>query len=75
MRTIGATEFKAKCLAILDDVAETGEVVVVTKRGKAVARVTPLEPADSLIGSVTFLVSDEELIAPLFEDWEPELPA
>ena len=74
MRTIPATEFKAHCLAILDDVAKTGEVVVVTKRGKPVARVTPLEPPASLIGSVTFLVSDEELIAPLYPDWEPELP-
>ena len=73
MRTIPATEFKARCLSILDDVAETGETVVVTKRGKPVAQVTPLEPPKSLVGSVTFLVSDEELIAPLWDDWDPEL--
>jgi hypothetical protein len=28
----------------------------------------------SLMGSIGFLVSDEELIEPLFEDWEPDLP-
>ena len=37
---ISATEFKAKCLSILDDVARTGRVVIVTKHGKPVAKVT-----------------------------------
>jgi hypothetical protein len=31
------------------------------------------ERSRSLIGTVTFLVSDEELIEPLYEDWEPDL--
>lgn len=74
VRTIPATQFKAQCLAILDDVAEFGETVVVTKRGKPVARLQPIEPRRSLVGSVTYLVSDEELIAPLWDDWDPELP-
>ena len=41
-RTIPAGEFKAKCLALLDEVAASGEELVVTKRGKPVARVAPL---------------------------------
>ena len=41
-RTIPAGEFKAKCLALLDEVAE-GEEIIVTKRGKPVARVTAVE--------------------------------
>jgi prevent-host-death family protein len=57
----------------LDDVAKNGHEVVVTKRGKPVARVVPAEPPRSLLGSVEFLVSDDELIEPLFEDWEPNL--
>ncbi|MEX0784720.1 MAG: type II toxin-antitoxin system Phd/YefM family antitoxin [Dehalococcoidia bacterium] len=44
-RTIPAGEFKAKCLALLDEVAQTGEELVVTKRGKPVARVAPLSKA------------------------------
>lgn len=36
-RTVGATEFKAKCLAILDEIQEHGHTVTVTKRGKPVA--------------------------------------
>ena len=69
-RTISATEFKAKCLALLDEVAETKETLVVTKRGKPVARVVPVPEPRSLIGSVTYLVSDEELIKPVWDDWD-----
>jgi prevent-host-death family protein len=35
---IPASEFKAKCLALLDQVRERGEPITVTKRGKVVAR-------------------------------------
>ncbi len=73
-RTISASRFKAQCLALLDEVAASGETIVITKRGKPIARVAPLEPPKSLIGSVTYLVSDEELIAPLWENWDPEFP-
>ena len=74
MRTIPAGKFKAECLALLDEVAATGETIVVTKRGKPVARVLPLEPPRSLKGTVTYHVSAEELIAPLWDDWDPRLP-
>jgi prevent-host-death family protein len=74
MRSVAASEFKAKCLALLDEVAEKGETLVVTKRGKPVAHVVPAEEPRSLIGTVKYLVSDDELIKPLYEDWEPELP-
>ncbi len=70
--TVAASEFKAKCLKLLGEVAETGETIVVTKRGKPVARLGPMEPPPSLKGSVTYLVSDEELIKPLPERWNAE---
>ncbi len=41
MKEISASEFKAKCLSILDDVRDTGEIVVILKRGKPVARLIP----------------------------------
>jgi prevent-host-death family protein len=62
MRSIAASEFKAKCLALLDEVAETKEELVVTKRGKAVAKVVPAEEPRSLIGTVTYNISDDELV-------------
>jgi len=40
-RTIKASEFKAKCLALMDEVARTGETVVITKNGEPVADLVP----------------------------------
>jgi prevent-host-death family protein len=73
-RTISASEFKAKCLALLDEVAETREAIVVTKRGRPVARIEPPDEPINLAGSARQLVSDEEFIKPLYEDWEPDWP-
>ncbi len=39
--TITATEFKARCLELMDRVYQTGESIVITKRGKPVSRLTP----------------------------------
>jgi prevent-host-death family protein len=41
--TVAASEFKAKCLKLLDEVAQ-GKTLIVTKRGRPVARVTPVDP-------------------------------
>ncbi len=51
-KTISASEFKAKCLQIFDELEADG--IVVEKRGKPVARVIPFGPADNsgLIGSM-----------------------
>lgn len=43
MKTMGAAAFKAHCLAVLDEVQEHGEEVIITKRGKPVAKLVPLE--------------------------------
>jgi len=69
-KILTASRFKAQCLALLDEVAETGESLVITKRGRPVARVEPTQAPPSLRGSVTFKVSDEELIAPLPVHWD-----
>ncbi|HTZ85610.1 MAG TPA: type II toxin-antitoxin system Phd/YefM family antitoxin [Solirubrobacteraceae bacterium] len=69
IRTISASRFKAQCLAMLDEVAATGEEIVVTKRGRAVARVSPMSEPESLRSSVTFNVTDEELLEPLEIAW------
>lgn len=52
MHTIQASEFKAKCLALMNQVARTGETIVVTKNGRPVAELRPHRPprAKSLIG-------------------------
>jgi prevent-host-death family protein len=51
-KVISATEFKAKCLRILDELESPG--IVITKRGQPVAKLTPLSVLDNskLIGSM-----------------------
>lgn len=44
MTTIQASEFKAKCLGLMDQVARTGETIVVTKNGKPVAELRAHRP-------------------------------
>jgi prevent-host-death family protein len=51
MRTIAAGAFKAKCLAIMDEVQAKREPVLITKNGKPVARLVPVEEdQDSIFG-------------------------
>lgn len=64
-KTIPAAEFKAKCLALLDEVASTRQELVITKRGKPVAQIVPLEAKRSvksrarIVGDVTRSVDAE----------------
>lgn len=44
MNEISASEFKAKCLAILDEVNKTKKPVRITKRGKVIAELVPPSP-------------------------------
>ncbi len=74
MRTIQASEFKAKCLALMDEVARTGEHIVITKNGKPVAELQPHRRprAKSLIGVDKGRIRIRgDIIAPAAEgDWE-----
>ncbi len=69
-REVPAGQFKAKCLALLDEVRDTHEEIIVTKRGIAVARVVPIEPQEwkSLAG--TLLWQADDIISPLEDEWE-----
>jgi antitoxin (DNA-binding transcriptional repressor) of toxin-antitoxin stability system len=71
-RTITARMFQAECLALLDQVAATGQTIVVTKGGRAVARVGPVEEPPSLLGTVTFNVTEDELISGALDEWGVE---
>jgi prevent-host-death family protein len=69
--TIPAGKFKAKCLGLLDQVANSGEILVITKRGKPVARLVPIERAlpKSLRGSVRV---HGDVVGPTGERWDAE---
>lgn len=74
-RTIMASRFKAECLTILDQVAELKISVIVTKHGRPVARLVPMEfgvSTDDLIGSVTLVAEDDEAYYSTGAAWEAE---
>ena len=62
---ISAVKFKATCLKLIDRVAETGEPVIITKRGKVLARLVPAHGKPRGFGkgrdSVEIVCSDQEL--------------
>lgn len=69
--TIGAGDFKAKCLQLLDDVAEHREPLVITKRGKPVAKLVPMPPDTQLFGALAGSVLDQaDIIAPIDAKWD-----
>lgn len=69
--TIGAGDFKAKCLKLLDDIASSREPLVITKHGKAVAKLVPMPPDSALFGALAGTVREEhDIVTPLDNDWE-----
>lgn len=68
---IPAGRFKAQCLALLDEVAQTGASLVVTKRGKPVAKVVPVgrQQTRSLHGSV---VRQGDIVSPIDAHWDAD---
>lgn len=44
-KSINVSEFKARCLRVIDDVQASRAEVIITKRGKPVARLVPIGPA------------------------------
>lgn len=70
---IQAGEFKAKCLELMDRVAEDHEEIVITKRGKPIAKLVPFEaePEKPLFGSMkgsAEILGD--IISPIDVKWE-----
>jgi prevent-host-death family protein len=71
---IKASEFKAKCLAIMDEVERTGQSVVITKKGKPVAELVPhrerKKNARGILKDCLFITGD--IISPIDVEWEAE---
>jgi prevent-host-death family protein len=73
--TIAAGKFKATCLGLLDEVQRERKEIVITKRGKPVARVVPVETekAPKLFGRMKgsgMIIGD--IISPIGEIWDAE---
>ena len=54
MKMMPAVQFKARCLKVMDDVQSTREPVVITKKGRPVAKLVPAEePSDDFLGTLS----------------------
>jgi len=74
---MAAGEFKAKCLAVMAEVNATGQPLLITKRGKPLARVlpsldqSPKESAESIFGCLRHMgVITGDIVSPEFNDDE-----
>jgi prevent-host-death family protein len=74
VKQIAAGQFKAQCLAIMDQVSKSGEPVLVTKHGKPVVKLVPAEKQEDdifgyMAGKVKIL---GDIVGPITppEDWE-----
>jgi len=74
MQTIKASEFKAKCLHLMEVVNETNEEIIITKNGKPISRLVPyIKQVDSLFGlHEGKLKSSDEEIYSTGEKWDVE---
>lgn len=74
MKTMGISQFKTHALKILDQVAQTQEIIVITKRGKPLAQITPYRTPDTnpMAGRLSdALVFEKDVISPLGEEmWD-----
>jgi len=72
MKILSITDFKARALQVLGQVAETKEPVLVTKRGKPLAEVVPYSTPDPVPGKLSeALVFEKDIVSPLGEDiWD-----
>ena len=71
-KIIKASEFKAKCLALMDEVERTGQGVVITKNGKPVAELVPhrkrKKNARGILTDSLFITGD--IISPIDVEWD-----
>jgi len=69
--SIGAGEFKAKCLKLIDEVAEHRQPLIITKRGHPLAKLVPIESTHSLFGAMAGSVTrEDDIVSPLDLQWD-----
>jgi prevent-host-death family protein len=72
---IAAGRFKAECLKLMDHVNKTHEEIIISKRGKPVAKLVPVEsePTRSIFGFMKNTVGKEnDIVNPTGEQWDAE---
>jgi prevent-host-death family protein len=73
MKTLGAGAFKTHCLSLIDEVYDRNEEIIITKRGKPMARLIPIEykKPESILGSMKGMFKIVgDIVSPITEPWE-----
>jgi antitoxin (DNA-binding transcriptional repressor) of toxin-antitoxin stability system len=75
-RMMSAAEFKAKCLQAMEQVAATGDPIIVTKRRKAIAQLAPVaRKPKTLRGFLKGRVKTrKDIISPIKVPWDADRP-
>jgi prevent-host-death family protein len=69
-REIGAAEFKARCLELMDEVERLGIEIVVTKHRKPVARLVPMPNRRGVCGSLEgTIIEEDDIVSPIDAEW------
>jgi prevent-host-death family protein len=69
-RSIAIREFESKCMSLVDEVAASGEPVILTKAGEPIAKIVPIhKKARPLLGSVLW---EGDIVSPLDESWDAD---
>ena len=69
--TISAAKFKAGCLQLMDEVAISHEEIIITKRGKPLVKLAPLEKPASTFGCMAGTITiPGDIMAPIDEEWD-----
>ena len=73
-REIGATDFKARCLELMDEVERLGIEIVITKHRKPVARLVPVrQDVPALSGSLKGMIKIlGDIVSPIDVEWEAD---
>ena len=77
-KSVPAGQFKDRCLALMDEVAQSGAELLITKHGRPVVRISPADIADHsqtiifgcLAGSVTY--NEANVTDPIDEVWDAD---
>jgi prevent-host-death family protein len=74
VKEVKASEFKARCLQIMDEVAETREPIVITKHGKPICQLIPYRPKSRTLFAISkeTIVITGDIISPLDVEWEAQ---
>ena len=74
-RTVGIRELKAKASEIVREVEESRTPVVITVRGREVARIVPSERKWTKVDVEAWIESSDRLAKEISEHWPPGLSA